>query len=124
LAIGDWSSSFQFEFGGNELWFTTAAKAAGLQLLDKLTAHGHRSGSGTAVKKLGVDVAIFCQPADLDVECKTSFRKYWRNNLMCMLVLQRRLFADLLAKLQNSSIPGLPPILWFSSKPGFHAVNF
>jgi hypothetical protein len=44
-------------------WFTTAAKAAGLQLLDKLTAHGHRSGSGTTVKKLGVDVAFFCQPS-------------------------------------------------------------
>jgi hypothetical protein len=40
------------------LWFTTAAKAAGLQLPDNLTAHGHRSGSGAATM-LGLDVAIF-----------------------------------------------------------------
>jgi hypothetical protein len=41
-------------------------------------------------------VAIFCQLADLDVEGKTFFRKYWRNNFICTLVLQRRFFADLL----------------------------
>jgi hypothetical protein len=75
------------------LWFKTAAKAAGLQLPDNLTAHGHRSGGGTAAKKLGVDVAIFCQLADLDFEGKTFFRKYWRNNLMRTLVLHRRFFA-------------------------------
>jgi hypothetical protein len=78
------------------LWFTTAAKPAGLQLPGDLTAHGHRSGSGTAAKELGVDVAIFCQLADLDVEGKTILKKYWRNHLMCTLVLQRRFFADLL----------------------------
>jgi hypothetical protein len=79
-----------------KLWFKTAAKAEGLQLPDNLTARGHRSGIGTAAKKLGVNVAIFCQLVDLDVEGKTLFMMYRRNNLMCTLVLQRRFFADLL----------------------------
>jgi hypothetical protein len=46
---------------------------------------------GQLQQKLGVDVAIFCQLADLDVEGKTFIKKkYWRNSLMCTLVLQRR----------------------------------
>jgi hypothetical protein len=103
------------------LWFTTAAKAAGLQLTDKLTSHDQRSESGTAARKPGVEMAIFFQQADFDVDGKTFFKNYWRNNLMYMLVLQEVCLADLLE--YYSSISWLLLILDFFKQAGFYAFN-
>jgi hypothetical protein len=53
-------------------------------------ARGHRSGGGTAAKKLQVELAVLCQLADRDVKGEPFFRQYYQSNLNCTLVLQRR----------------------------------
>jgi hypothetical protein len=77
-------------------WLKQAAKKATLALPEGLTSRCYRIGAATAAKILGVETVSLCQLADWDEDGMTFRKMYWRSTLECTLLLQRRIFGDLL----------------------------